>query len=65
MLHSEGKPSDDAIKHFVYDVSDLYMKVRDLRCLCSLARGCASHSANNLEAPMVLAMLPAGGECSH
>jgi Sedlin, N-terminal conserved region len=28
VLHSEGKPSDDAIKHFLFDVSDLYMKVR-------------------------------------
>jgi Sedlin, N-terminal conserved region len=27
VLHSEGKPSDDAIKHFLFDVSDLYMKV--------------------------------------
>lgn len=28
VLHSEGKPSDDNIKHFLFDVSDLYMKAR-------------------------------------
>jgi hypothetical protein len=27
VLHNEGKPSDDYVKHFLFDVSDLYMKV--------------------------------------
>ena len=35
VLHSEGKPSDDNIKHFLFDVSDLYMKVSGNVLACS------------------------------
>jgi hypothetical protein len=37
VLHTEGKPSDDNIKHFLFDVCDLYMKVCLFYALSCLA----------------------------
>jgi hypothetical protein len=42
VLHSEGKPSDDNIKHFLFDVCDLYMKACSIQCIALLAFGVVS-----------------------